>query len=187
SQKTRNRVPIWLHEGIAKHTESRWRTNEPTALEPAREDLLSKRIDANTLISLEEMSPSIALLPSQEDATVAYAEVFTVVQYLVQERGEDAVRRVLDAIADGRTAEEAVAEISGLAWPDFERRWMRWLRNDRPRITTPIDFDDEPVLQGSEEAADEGEFAGVASPKARDHLKLGELLRARGFLDAALT
>lgn len=187
SQKTRNRVPIWLHEGIAKHTENRWRSQDPPSLEPAREDVLAQRIEANNLVSLEQMSPSIALLPSQEDATVAYAEVFTVVEYLVQQRGQDAIRRVLDAIRDGRTTEEAIEEISGLAWRDFERRWMRWLTHERPRVKTPIDFDDEPVLQGSDEAADEGEFAGVQSPKARDHLKLGELLRARGFLDAALT
>lgn len=187
SQKTHNRVPIWLHEGIAKHTENRWRSQEAPSLEPGREDLLARRIEADRLVSLEEMSPSIALLPSQEDATVAYAEVFTVVEYLVMQRGHDAVRRVLDAIRHGRSAEEAVEEITSLPWQDFERRWMRWLKNERPRLKTPIDFDDEPVLQGSEEAADGGEFAGVQSPKARDHLKLGELLRARGFLDAALT
>src|SRR5690625_2109561 len=87
SQKTHNRVPIWLHEGIAKHTENRWRSQEAPSLEPGREDLLARRIEADRLVSLEEMSPSIALLPSQEDATVAYAEVFTVVEYLVMQRG----------------------------------------------------------------------------------------------------
>src|SRR5699024_9475227 len=87
---------------------------------------------------------------------------------------------------DGQSSEEAIETVSELAWKDFERRWMRWLRNDRPREQTPNDLDDEPVLQGSEDVQDEGEFAGVASTKARDHLKLGELLRARGLLDAAL-
>lgn len=185
SQKTGNRVPIWLHEGIAKHSESQWRGNAPAALEPSREDLLARRIEADDLVSLQDMSPSIALLPSREDAAVAYAEVFTLVEFLAQEYGAQAVRRVLDAIRDGKTSEEAIADIAGVRWSVFESRWMRWLRNERPTIRTPIDFDDEPVLRdGSEESA---EFAGVSSPKARDHLKLGELLRARGFMEASLS
>lgn len=185
SQKTRNRIPIWLHEGIAKHTEARWRENVEPGLEPPREDLLARRIESNDLVPLADMSPSIALLPSQDDATVAYAEVFTVVEYLVQEHGTSAVRRVLDAVRDGKTSEEAVAAVAGIDWPTFESRWMRWLRTERPTLKTPVDFDSEPVLRDGSE--DSEEFAGVASPKARDHLKLGELLRARGFMDAALS
>lgn len=185
SQKTQNRVPIWLHEGIAKHSESLWRGTAKPVLEPPREDLLAERIASDDLVSLQDMSPSIALLPSREDAAVAYAEVFTLVEYLVQEYGAQAVRRVLDAIRDGKTSEEAIADIAGVRWSNFESRWLRWLRTERPTIRTPIDFDDEPVLRDGD--AESTEFAGVSSPKARDHLKLGELLRARGFMEASLS
>lgn len=185
SQKTGDRVPVWLHEGLAKYLERRWRGERVAPLEPAREDLLARRIEANDLVPLARMSPSIALLPTQEDAMVSYAEVYTVVEFLVQRRGESSIRALLDLIADGATTEAAFAELVGEPWPAFERRWMRWLRNDRPTRRLPVAFDDRLLLvEGA--AAEDGEFAGVASPAARDHLQLGELLRAREHSAAAL-
>lgn len=187
SQKTRNRVPIWLHEGLAKYFETAWRDPLTAQLGPGREDILARRIEKNNLVPLDKMSPSIALLPSQEDASVAYAEVFTVIEYLVRIKGAQGPRHVLDAIANGASPEEAFAAFTEQAWPAFERRWMSWLMRERPKQKSPIDFEDEPILREDAQATEDGEFAGVSSPKARDHLKLGELLRARGFSAAALT
>lgn len=185
SQKTKNRVPIWLHEGVAKYLETRWRGDFSASLEPQREALLRTRVKANTLVPLAKMSPSIALLPSQEDATVAYAEVFSLVEFLVERRGRHAVRHVMDRIAAGVPVEAAFAQEVGESWPAFERRWMAWLRSSRPTVELPVEFDDRVLLIDDPSAA-AGDFAGVESPAARDHLQLGELLRARGFAPAAL-
>lgn len=185
SQKTENRVPVWLHEGIAKYFERRWRGEQVSPLEPSREDLLAERIEANNLVPLAKMSPSIALLPTQEDASVSYAEVYTVIEFLVQRRGPQAVQLLLDAIAGGSTTEQAFSELVGESWPAFERRWMRWLRDTRPTQRMPVKFDDRVMLL-DEQSGKDGEFAGVASPAARDHLQLGELLRARELSAAAL-
>lgn len=185
SQKTGNRVPVWLHEGIAKYMERRWRGELISPLEPSREDLLATRVAANNLVPLAKMSPSIALLPTQEDAAVSYAEVYTVVEFLVQRRGPQAVRQLLDEIASGQSTEAAFSTLVGESWPAFERRWMSWLRGTRPAIRMPVPFDDRVMLL-DEQSGKEGEFSGVASPAARDHLQLGELLRAREHNGAAL-
>lgn len=185
SQKTKNRVPIWLHEGVAKYFETRWSGDFAATLEPQRETLLRERVRANTLVPLAKMSPSIALLPSQEDATVAYAEVFSLVEFLVERRGRHAIRHVMDRIAAGTDVEAAFADEVGESWTAFERRWMAWLRNTRPTVDAPADFDDRLMLI-DDPSAEAGDFAGIDSPAARDHLQLGELLRARGFAPAAL-
>ena len=188
SRATRNRVPVWLHEGIAKYLESRWTGAWDAPLNPSREDLLGRRLDAGDFITFEEMSPSIALLPSQEDAALAYAEVYTVIEYLVLRRGHGAIRELLVAIRDGATPEEAFAIVAGEDWPVFERNWMAWLRNERPRVQVPGTFDDEEIVlrESGGEQAENAELAGMRSPQARDFMHLGELLRARGQIRAAI-
>ena len=69
-----NTVPIWLHEGIAKFQESRWRAEPGAHLDPPQEDLLARSLAADKLITFEQMHPSMAKLPSQEAAGLAFAE-----------------------------------------------------------------------------------------------------------------
>lgn len=184
SRKTGNQVPIWLHEGIAKYMEQRWRGVFEAPLEPTRDQLLARRADANTLVPFAKMSPSIALLPNQEDAALAYAEVFSLIEFIVERTGRGSVRSLLEKIGAGATPEDAVAELVGERFSSFERRWANWLRNDRPRPDVRLDFDDDVHLL--ESAQGDPALEGVRSPAARDHLKLGELLRARGLLTGAL-
>ena len=86
TRASQNKTPIWLHEGIAKFEESRWRGPAGEALAPSAVALLARRLREGTLISFERMHPSIAKLPDQEDAALAFAEVFTTIEYLVKER-----------------------------------------------------------------------------------------------------
>jgi tetratricopeptide (TPR) repeat protein len=190
SKMTNDRVPVWLHEALAKYLERRWRGEWAMALEPSRDDLLSQRIEADDLVTFDEMHPSIALLPSQEDASVAYAEVFTVIEYLVDRRGHRAIRDLLVAIRDGAEPEEAFAQVAGEPWDVFERNWMSWLKNERPRTDLPGDFEPEIQLAGMGENADETgdeDLAGLENPEARDYLRLGQLLRARDMIEASIS
>ena len=41
---SRNTVPIWLHEGIAKFQENRWRSSPGHPLDPPQEDLLARSL-----------------------------------------------------------------------------------------------------------------------------------------------
>ena len=63
SKKSRNTVPIWLHEGIAKYYESSWRTKPGQALSASSEKLLEKAVRDGGLITFEQMHPSMAKLP----------------------------------------------------------------------------------------------------------------------------
>ena len=120
NHKTQNRVPIWMHEGMAKYLERRWRGDGANRLAPSYEHLLRKRVDANDLITFAQMHPSMAKLPSQDDAAVAFAEVYTVMEYLRSEVGEGAFAKVLDGINEGLDAQQAFARPLATTFPEFE-------------------------------------------------------------------
>jgi len=86
SRLSHNSVPIWLHEGLAKYLETRWRVppGEAPPLSPAQEHLLAVALRKNRLIRWEQMHPSLAKLPSQEATMLAFAQVQTAVEFLVQ-------------------------------------------------------------------------------------------------------
>jgi tetratricopeptide (TPR) repeat protein len=179
-------IPIWLHEAIAKYLEMRWTGSREMVLEPSRAELLSERIAADNLITFEQMHPSMAYLPTQEDAGTAYAQVFTVMEYLVSRRGPGVIRELLYRIRDGAEVIAALTATLGEPFDAFEANWMRALRA-RPPVEIPGDFEDDTQLipeRGDTTTVDE--LRGLSSVEARDFLKLGELLRARDLTVAAL-
>ena len=64
SRKSHNTVPIWMHEGLAKYLESRWKGPAGKALTPSSLALLGSRVRKKQLVTFEQMSPSMALLPT---------------------------------------------------------------------------------------------------------------------------
>ncbi|MGM0557107.1 MAG: peptidase MA family metallohydrolase [Myxococcota bacterium] len=185
NSKTKNRVPIWMHEGLAKFLERRWRGPDEHRLSPSVEHMLQKRVKANDLITFEEMHPSMAKLPSQEDAGVAFAEVYTVMEYLREKFGPKVFVQILDAINEGLDAQEAVAKVVGKDFAAFEREWRASLKT-RP----PVDFEESPGYEEKlvfrDEAKSENEISEIEQPEARDHMHLGEMLQARDRYGAAL-
>jgi tetratricopeptide (TPR) repeat protein len=180
-------LPIWLHEALAKYLEQRWRGHRWMTMEPSREDLLGSRVADNRLITFEQMHPSMAYLPSAEDASTAYAQVFTVMEYLVARRGIGSIRGWLERVRDGATLEDAFEATFGVSFPTFERIWTGWLR-ERPRVEIPGQFREEVSLIAgpAEGEASEDDPDGLGSVQARDLLRLGELLRARGHVEASI-
>ncbi|MCA9563171.1 MAG: hypothetical protein KC561_06765, partial [Myxococcales bacterium] len=183
---TGGRVPIWLHEGLAKFVETRWQPGAPHRLPPTNEDLLARRIEADDLVTFEEMHPSMALLPSQEDAGTAFAEVYTVIEYVFEQRGVDGIREIVWAIRDGSSVEEAFAEVMGVSFQTFLSNWERYLRSREFR-RLPSDFVNN--LQFMPENASDAapdELAGIAQEEARNFMHLGQLLRARGRIEGSI-
>ena len=97
-----NSVPIWLHEGIAKFEETRWRAAPGAPLDPPQEDLLARSLKADKLVTFKEMHPSMAKLPSQEAASLAYAEVHTAIQLLYEKSGYDGLMQFIGRLKNAR-------------------------------------------------------------------------------------
>lgn len=186
NHKTQNRVPIWMHEGMAKYLERRWRGPDAQRLSPSSEHMLRQRLDKDELITFEQMHPSMAKLPSQEDTAVAFAEVYTVMEYLRAEVGEGAFAKVLEGINEGLDAPEAFARVLGVTFPEFEVTWRSYLKT-RPKVEYPDGEGFHDKLRFKDTVKDEQvtELKEIPKPAARDHVHLGEMLQARKRYAAA--
>jgi tetratricopeptide (TPR) repeat protein len=178
-------TPIWLHEGLAKWLETRWRGAGGQAFSPFSAALVRRAAEQGKLVTFEQMHPSMAKLPSQEQAALAFAEVVLAVELMVEKGGTAALARLLERVAGGTPVDAAVAVTLGQPWPDFLAAWKRHLAT-RPlprggaQALNRLKFIDDPK-QGGPWA----EWAELEDPKAREHARLGELMRERGRAVAA--
>jgi hypothetical protein len=190
TQLSHDEVPIWLQEGLARFEQARWRA-EPgvVSLSAAERQLLATAAKKGRLISLDEMHPSMAKLPSQEAAALAYAEVLTLVQWLHAKVGYAGLRDAIARQRDGKSARRAIADVVGVSFTKVEKEW----KSQIPRSLDPaaakagktrrIHF-----AKGDKREKDEDNLGvdQVASAKARKHARLAGMLRARNLLDAAV-
>lgn len=188
TRATNDRVPIWLHEGLAKFQESRWRAAPgAVGLGPTSEHLLATALKRGRLITFEEMHPSMAKLPSQEAAATAFAEVWSIVAWMHGKIGYPGIRTILGKIRDGRTERRAIAEVMGSPWDDVESAWRKHLRG--------LGLEPDPMLAGrhppkrvrlkKSEGDEENVGLEQVEERARKYARLGGMLRARGRLAAA--
>ncbi|WP_373046615.1 tetratricopeptide repeat protein [Vulgatibacter sp.] len=198
TKKSRNQTPIWLHEGMAKYLETAWRGPPGKALELPSEALLRDAVKAEKLITFEQMHPSIALLPTARDAALAFAEVFSAIEYL---HGADAtsVERILSHLGAGLSDRDAVAKVYGKPFAVFERSWRHYLqKRPYPQENASVALLEKHFADEQPEAPQEpekknayrdltelSEFRAIKDARARKAAHLGELLRARGKFAAA--
>lgn len=190
--RTRNRAPVWLQEGLAKLLEARWRTLDAPPLSAADARLLQRALVKDDLVTLAEMSPSVAMLPSQERAALAYAEVETMLAYLRERRGAAGINLILDRVGAGEGAEAALAAAWGASFDEFMRAWASEMTRRtasagksaaqlKERRFRDADVDDpgvDPSLLGDV-------FSHLGGGAARQHARLGVLLTLRGHTRAA--
>ncbi len=188
SRLSHDRVPVWLHEGLARYQQVRWRGPATRPLTSVDEHLLAAALKKDALISFDDMHPSMAKLPSQKAAALAFAEVATMVSYVHQQKGYDGLRRIIALTRQGRSARKAVGEVLDRSWGDVERGWKQYLRAAKLKATPGMAgrADARRIRFVKGQSSDENVGAEeVQSARARKHTRLGGLLRARGMSDAA--
>ncbi len=195
SKKSRNTVPIWMHEGLAKYLESRWRGPAGGAMTPPTLALLGSRVKKNQLVPFEKMHPSMALLPTAEDAATAFAEVFFALKLIDVEGGPQAMERLLDAMSKGVSDRAAVEQVMKRKWPEFEKSWMAYLKKQPfpKELIPPSSFEKKELTEAKDEKkkgkkareVSFGDFAEVKETDARRDAHLGELFRERSRMKAA--
>ncbi|MDC0710765.1 tetratricopeptide repeat protein [Stigmatella sp. ncwal1] len=194
SQMSHNTVPIWLHEGLAKFMESRWRGKAGMAMTPSTLALLGRRVKADTLVPFEKMHPSIAMLPTAEDAATAFAEVYYAIDYVHQTKGTAGLRTIIQELRKGQQDRKAVEVAMGVPFALFEKSWLAHIKKQPfpkellPREEVVLkehakDKDKEDPKKGKEISF--GDFVEVTEIPARKFAHLGELLRERNRILAA--
>lgn len=182
-----NTVPIWLHEGIAKFSESRWRRDRGGELDPSISSVLAEALEKKHFIAFERMHPSIAKLPTAWEAHLAFAEVVSAVSFIEERAGDDGIKRVLAAMRDGASVTQAVSQVTQIPWSEFDGAWKTYLEKQnlvfQPELAVmPLALKDSPKKEGEDA---EEQYHGLEE-KARRLMHIGDLLRNEGRLQAAV-
>jgi tetratricopeptide (TPR) repeat protein len=128
-------VPVWLHEGLARSFEGVWRGRPAALLDRSeRQALLAARVKKK-FITLARMSPSMALLPTQEDTQLAFAEVHHAVGWLLAHGGvqeskagrsaDGQAGRLVSYFGAGLDENGALQKFSGLTPSVFAANWKK--------------------------------------------------------------
>jgi len=186
TERSRNQVPVWLQEGLAKFFESSWRGAPGTALEPGGERLLASAVKEGELITFEQMHPSMALLPTREATALAFAEVFTAVEFIRDRHGADAIGAIIGHIREGESADAAIAHALGMSFGQFISSWRRYLR-ERPYQVVPGAQPRRLVFKkrGDRDDLEQTKLDTELDRTTKNWTRLGDLLRQAGRPKAA--
>lgn len=167
-------APLWLQEGVAKRQETRWRT--PFAFDglPAPDGVSIYGFGKGIALPLDKLGPSIALLPSAEQAMVAYAEVTSFVEYWTRESGDEALPKLLTGldVEDDDAVNKVLAQLGGGDLAAWNTKWRAYLGG--ARAVTP-----EELTGGGAPAA--------ARREVGRRSRLGDLLTEHGHPEQAKT
>jgi tetratricopeptide (TPR) repeat protein len=182
--QSQNRAPVWLQEGLAKHLEGWWRDDTTSGLAAHHESLLAEAVAKDAFVPFEKFARSMAYLDSSEEAALAFAQVSTMVQFLLEQAGPEVLPPLMERVRGGEEAFATVADLAGYTdWDSFHAAWKAWVRGlplvERKLATLPVvldgdgdEFDADPLLSGR--------------PDLARFTRLGDLLRDREFYEAAL-
>jgi hypothetical protein len=135
TRASRDRAPLWLQEGVAKREETRWRPARPFD-DPNWADMTARSaLLAGRGVGLDKLGPSIAMLPTPEAATTAFAEVSSFVKFWLGEVGPSALELLLlDLRSTGaETPDPALKTVSGYSLSEWNTLWRANLREAPPR------------------------------------------------------
>ena len=175
SRATRDRAPTWFHEGIAKFLETAPYFGRPVlSLDAAEKRILHERLVAGQMLPFERFHPSVAMLPTPEDAALAYAEAATVASAVFDLHGKAGIVRVLGRIGEGVDARVAIGELVGSPFD----AWVEslWARVKREGAGQEAELDVAHFVSG--DAQDDA--SEIRSPAAKRHIRLGDMLWSRG-------
>lgn len=106
--------PRWLNEGVATYLSEGYTASDRSAVEAAAAD--------DRLMPLRALGGQFPT--TAERFYLAYAESVSAVAFLVRERGEDALVRLINSYAEGVTDDEAFLAAVGTDLAGFERAWL---------------------------------------------------------------
>lgn len=109
-------LPRWLDEGLAMYAEGE--------LPPANREALERAVRQGTLISVRSLS---GYTGDPEQVDLYYAEVYSVVQFLLERYGRDRMRELLERFREGTYQEEALRQVYGLSLDELDAAWREWL------------------------------------------------------------
>jgi tetratricopeptide (TPR) repeat protein len=180
---SRDHAPVWLQEGLAKFLERTFRTGRPAlGRDPSSEALLSRAAREGRLLPFDSFHPSIAMLPSQEDAALAFAQVSTLIAMFHGRNGDEGLRHLLREVAGGVDPRTAIASIESMPFDTFYELVFEDVKGRPAPSAAPEML---PLRFTRRGPVAEDDVRDVRIEDAARHVRLGDMLWSRGRAGAA--
>ena len=111
-------IPWWLHEGIAQY--------ESQNLTAHSEAMMADLSKEDSFIPLQVLENGIQGFESKDLIQLAYAQAYSAVDYIIDTRGQDAIKTVLKGLSDGIQPGKALERV-GIDYDTLETDWRIWL------------------------------------------------------------
>ena len=185
-----NKAPIWLHEGMARFYETRWRHPGPVKgnedyLTPSNQTLLAQALEKNKFIGFQKMEPSLIYLETPEEVQLAYAEAASAIDFVVQSRGHAGIRELLSELGK-RPTQEAIEKVLGSPYAVFETQWKNFIKAKGLKEIEGSRVRRLKVKGNQKEDEETVELKEIHSVVARNRTHLGDQLLERGRTTAAV-
>ena len=119
-----NEPPTWMDEGLAVYYQDGGTQAFPDLVEAAAED--------GRLYSVRALNSQFPY--DKPDADLAYAESFSIVSFIIEEFGEEAMGALIQVFAEGISHDEAVQRALGVSMDELDRRWKASLGYEGDRM-----------------------------------------------------
>jgi len=116
---SKGRAPVWLNEGIAQHEEGAANENI--------NQILAQITRSEKPIPLRPFEGS-SIGYNNMQASVAYSVSLSATEYIINEFGISAVRRILENLGNGKTLEEAISSSLYISYEDLQGIWFMSLK-----------------------------------------------------------
>jgi tetratricopeptide (TPR) repeat protein len=184
-----NKAPIWLHEGMARFYETRWRRPQPSKgnedyLTSSNQTLLAQALEKNKFIGFKRMEPSLIYLESPEEVQLAYAEAASAIDFIVQRKGHAGIRELLSEVGKS-PAQEAIQKVLESPYGVFETQWKNFLKAKGLKEIEGSRVRRLKVKGNQKEDEESVELKEIQSVVARNRTHLGDQLLERGRMTAA--
>ena len=122
-----DKAPLWLQEGVARLEESKWRAPLPFDDLPPADDVAYFGIKGKIGPDIDKIGPSIALLPSSEQAMITYAKVQSFMKYYGAHAGDDAMKKLLVGFKSAKDPEQidrVIEDVTGTPLASWSEQWI---------------------------------------------------------------
>jgi tetratricopeptide (TPR) repeat protein len=183
-----DKAPIWIHEGVAKHEESRWRSATSLYLNPLNRTLLAEALQTGEFVTFEQMEPSLVRLETPQQVQLAYAEAASSVEFMHGRVGYPGLREIfLEMARTGtRGAKRPIEQVLETSFAAFEGEWKQFLQAKQLTPVAGVQLTQFKVVENAERDEDRLEQEALQSAAVERDLALGDLMRQRGRFEGAV-
>lgn len=120
-QQTRYKIPHWFTEALAVRSEGSARPQKFN-------QLLAERVPKNEIYSLDELDGVFVRPKSSDNWNFAYCQSLLCADFMIEEFGDDALKKLLTAYQNQNSTREAITLCFKINQKEFEKRYHIYLQ-----------------------------------------------------------